>query len=276
MSISGTGVQNDPYIVTTYAELVEKAATANTFVKLGNDINILNEYTANVPKLEVSANIDGDGHTILNLFNTNSSDNYMIRINPGGLIENVSFLNLNITANSFIFSRTSAQYGVSVKDCNFAGIVNCSYFTSRNGDNHMGAFDGCSVNIKGENLVFSSDYTTNTHSNNYIKIKTNAANIFNISANNRIITLANCYLDITAPNITGLINKDTLKLQNCAVDLKTNAAPSIAGNDTSVSIINRDHAPNVTVSSNLAAVPDNKWLDLEHLDSIGFNVVTEG
>ena len=44
MAVTGTGTQADPYVVTTYAELVEKAAESGKYVKIGNDINITDEY----------------------------------------------------------------------------------------------------------------------------------------------------------------------------------------------------------------------------------------
>ena len=44
MAITGTGVQADPYVVTTYGELVAVAKTSETYtgayIKIDNDINI--------------------------------------------------------------------------------------------------------------------------------------------------------------------------------------------------------------------------------------------
>ena len=72
MSITGTGTIDDPYVVTTWDELAEKAAlgssSAPVYVKLGNDINALDEYPdGNIPRITLAANVDGDGRTIRNI-----------------------------------------------------------------------------------------------------------------------------------------------------------------------------------------------------------------
>jgi uncharacterized Zn finger protein len=54
MAVTGTGTQADPYVVTTYGELVEKAKTSGVYIELANDINIADEYpNENMPQLEI-------------------------------------------------------------------------------------------------------------------------------------------------------------------------------------------------------------------------------
>ena len=70
MAITGTGTSADPYVVTTWDELADKAAESGKYVKLGNDIDLNNEYPEGLASgLSVSCTqIDGDGKTVKNLY----------------------------------------------------------------------------------------------------------------------------------------------------------------------------------------------------------------
>ena len=84
MSITGTGTQADPYIITTYAELVEKAAESGVYIKVGNDINITKEYPeGNMPTLTINSPIDGDNTKISNWYKITSG--YCIDVKKMGI-----------------------------------------------------------------------------------------------------------------------------------------------------------------------------------------------
>ena len=70
MAITGTGTQADPYVVTTWAELASKTSETGVYIKLGNDIDMNDEYPEGLTSgLTVKcAQIDGDGKAIKNLY----------------------------------------------------------------------------------------------------------------------------------------------------------------------------------------------------------------
>jgi len=70
MSITGSGTRADPYVVTTWDELASKVSETGVYIKIGNDIDLNNEYPEGLTSgLTVNcAQIDGDGKTVKNLY----------------------------------------------------------------------------------------------------------------------------------------------------------------------------------------------------------------
>ena len=59
------GSQANPWIVTTYAELVDKSSNSGEYVRINNDINIIDEYpNGDMPQLALRAIIDGNNKNI--------------------------------------------------------------------------------------------------------------------------------------------------------------------------------------------------------------------
>ena len=70
MAITGTGTSADHYIVTTWSELASKTSETGVYIKLGNTIDMNDEYPEGLTSgLTVNcAQIDGDGKTVKNLY----------------------------------------------------------------------------------------------------------------------------------------------------------------------------------------------------------------
>lgn len=267
MSITGTGTQADPYVVTTYAELVEKAAESGTYVKVGNDINITDEYPdGDMPPLQVNSPIDGDGHVISNWYRTVGA--LIIDITDNSHVDNLTIKNIYVTYEGDIFSL-SANNTWKFNNCKFSGYVSGWLYSSVSPYNH---FKNCSFNIK--TGITGNDYLMQSNCLNcYIHIhfiKNGGNGLWGNWAK-----VENSYIEVTADDSV----KNTVDLgqfgsvTNCVIDSYLTTSQSLESySSTGLSIVNVTHAPNYTVSGKLALVDDEHWLDTAYLASIGFNV----
>lgn len=280
MSVSGTGTQNDPYIVTTWAELVAKAAESGVYVKVGDNIDVMLEYSeGNAPTLVLNGYVDGDGKTISRWYNTGS--NYLININNTAdkYIENAIFTNIK-TTYSLVYNQTSARYGehTAIRNCKFAGIMGDGYVFDGSNSNNNAMINGVVVNIKGNDLHLLKDYTSQNHSNCNIKLETNATWLNYIYANDRDQKWYDSYFDITAPNLTSIKGGDgRVSFDNCVLDIKTDGTFTFDTRNSMLSIFNSTNAPNaVGTAGKIVGVDDTHWLDAEYLEyTVGFNIVEE-
>ena len=63
--MAGSGIQSDPYLVSTWAELFEKANENDKYIKIEDDIEVLLEYPdGDAPTLVLNSYVDGDNKTI--------------------------------------------------------------------------------------------------------------------------------------------------------------------------------------------------------------------
>lgn len=273
MSTSGT--EQNPYIVTTWAELVSKAAENGKYTKLGNDIDAMAEFpNGNIPQLVVKGNVDGDGHTINGVYNTESKTVIAFNASEVGILENTNFTNVN-TSYSLI-NGISTQDNVIMRNCKFGGKMQDGYILQCSEGSQCGLLSGCSFNIKGGNLHFCYCYGNRTHSNCNIKMDTTATWLVAQYQIGATATFLNCYLDINAPNITEFTDdsRSYVKFDNTVLDLTTaKAVPIRVDSNSGVSIFNSDHAPNITESGNVKGVSTANWLNVSHLQSIGFDIV---
>lgn len=276
MSISGTGAQNDPYVVTTWAELVEKAYETEKYTQVANDIDVLAEYpSGNVPTLSIRGYVDGNDCTLKGVYNTESK--HIIAFSPSyaGLLENANFANIN-TNYSLIDNRTGSSSHVNLKNCKFAGKMQGGYILNRPESYSSGGVEGCSFNIKGGDLHLCNDYYNQTYRNCNIKLDTNATYLCYQDAYNYACTWLNCYMEINAPNLTefGDDYRSLMKFDNTVLDLTTpNAVPIRVSDNAGISIFNSDHAPNMTTTGNVKAVSTENWLNVSYLQSIGFDIM---
>lgn len=276
MAIEGSGTQQDPWLVTTYAELVEKAAESGGYIKVANDINITDEYpNGNMPELVLNGStVDGDGKIIANWYNNNASHS---SISGNGIIKNAKIRNIYHVNGSVALSFCKVDHynGYLFENCEISGIIagNCC-FANLNYVHKL--MKECSVNLllkSGAGLYFVwQAYMKDPKIDScYIKIKSSGGNasIFNseYGINN---AGEDSYYDIEASSL----NSITATFSNCVFDIKTNATFTLNTSSTaaSVSIVNSTNAPNVTAQNQIKAVTDEYWLDTSYLSSIGFNI----
>lgn len=273
MAITGTGTEQDPYIVTTYDELVEKAAESGKFVKIGNDINILDEYPdGDMPQLVLNAVIDGDDKIVSNWYSTVERDLIAIS-NANARVNSLKIRNLYTKLSSGVVVQPTVQGGADFifNNCEISGVID-NGFTWDNGA--MKFFNQCSINLKctrqGVRVLTGYGQNITTGKDCFIKVhcsKTCAINYYT--------TWENCYLEITADDAVKssvTFSESHNCFDNCVIDSYLTTTETVSGYTAAISIINSTHAPNYSVASNLALVDDIYWLDVEYLaNEIGFN-----
>lgn len=280
MAITGTGTQADPFIITTYDELVEKAATASeVFIKVGNDINIAEEYPlGDMPPLIIThARIDGDGKIVSNWYSTGSTD--LIQItgsssdttrNPQ--IKNLNFFNILTMNGNFVNPKYGTGAGIGMfKSCNFQGECynRFSYSVSSN-SGKRDHFIGCSINIDNHASSPFAYYTAFEKCR--IIVKTSGAQLFTGDIDNY---LRDCYITATMTNSSAKFCSSAAATNNCILDVYTSSSNFVnAGKATTsypISIINSAHAPAaVKYAGNLYAVSAEHWYDVPYLQNLGF------
>lgn len=269
MAVTGTGTQADPFVVTTYAELVNTASTFGVYIKVGNDINIADEYPdGDMPALQVNSPIDGDGHVISNWYRTVGAE--LISITDSSHVDNLTLKNIYVTASGDIFSFPTNNSVWRFNNCKFSGYVSGRLYSGSNPYDH---FKNCSFNIKSG--ITGSYYIMNSNCLNcYIHVHFTKSGGNGLFSNNAKVV--NSYIEATADDSV----KNTVRLgnfgsvSNCVIDSYLTTSQSLESYSSSgvdLSIINSTHAPNYTVSGKLALVDDEHWLDTAYLASIGFN-----
>ena len=145
MAITGTGTQQDPYIVTTWSELAEKAAESDVYIKIGNDINMNDEYPEGFStQFTINcASIDGDGKTIKNLY---FKSGRLFYCEGNRTWENTNIINfvLGDGNNGAAFHYNGTIYHtLTFKNCKLSGRINSkSYLASG-----RLKFNRCALNI---------------------------------------------------------------------------------------------------------------------------------
>lgn len=266
MAVTGTGTQTDPFVVTTYAELAEK--TTGGYVKVGNDINITDEYPdGDMPALTVNYTIDGNGKTISNWYRTTGGR--LINIYDSAHIDNLTLKNIYVTYDDDIFGFPANNNVWRFNNCKFSGYVLGRLYGESTQYNY---FKNCSFNIKIANGRSNSYIMNSNCLNCYIHIH------FTGSSGNGLwgnwAKVENSYIEITADD--SVKNTATLggfgSVTNCVIDSYLTTSQSLTSYSSSdLSIVNSTHAPNYTVSGKLALVDDEHWLDTAYLALIGFN-----
>lgn len=121
--MQGTGTQTDPYIVMNADELIEATSVAEggdtRYVKLGADINMDGRVNVNMYFYE----LDGDGHTIMNI-NVENTNGLNIHIQSDNTtIKNISFTSCSAYTSGAILCFLQDDAGAwktNVYNCNFS------------------------------------------------------------------------------------------------------------------------------------------------------------
>lgn len=167
--MTGTGTQNDPYIVYTWIEFSNAIITPDVYVKLGADLDlnegteIIQEYLRNsqsIFTLRCKA-IDGDGHRLSNIYNSQSGQNgaYIFEaayLSPGFEIKNLIFDNIILRGyRVMLFHGTVPSPGMYLTNCVFAGRLEQTGDYNGSGNSIYSFFSDDSTYIKFDRCTFS-------------------------------------------------------------------------------------------------------------------------
>ena len=126
--MTGTGTQNDPYIIENYSDLLNITEGSTKYYKLGVDIDVSQYRSPNDAPINLkAAEFDGDGHTISNFFRReNSSDNVNSMFSQNISTPTV-VKNLNITGAYLAGGKTSLVYPLynnsTIRNCRISAKI---------------------------------------------------------------------------------------------------------------------------------------------------------
>jgi len=142
---SGSGTEEDPYVITTVEQLQEMKDNLTAYYELGNDIDASATSgwndgagfepigTENAP---FTGSLDGQGYKIENLF-INRATNYIGLfgyVGSGGVVKNVGLENVNVTGSVVVGGLVGRNWGGTVSNCYSTGFVS--------GNNYVGGLVG--------------------------------------------------------------------------------------------------------------------------------------
>ena len=135
MAITGTGIQEDPFIVHTALELRTALGEANAYVKLNNDIDCNYDCRIWEQLTVLATDLHLNEHNLLNIncrsgyvFYIPTDSMHLFTIHDGWInntiLSGASFINENYPAGvTYTANNTTGNYGTVIKDCAIYSIV---------------------------------------------------------------------------------------------------------------------------------------------------------
>lgn len=274
MAITGTGTSADPYVVTTWDELVAKASETGVYIKLGNYIDMNDEYPEGLETgFQIKcAEVDGDGKTIKNLFVKSS---YLINNGGRGSIwKNTNFLNLALgngnTATKFYHdSGGFVEHELTLYLCKFSGRINGgtgnakSYFTS--GELTL---NRCSLNIE---LSANSAIAVPSSSISTCKMQYCNVHLTGATSEEQIMVLDNSYVKGTLSNAS--IDTTSYSGTKSVYSVLDITIPSATGSSgTNLVLANSEKCS--SIEQYLTSVTTAQLTNATYLSGIGFPIQT--
>lgn len=279
------GTEDDPYLATTWAELVAYAAESNKYVKVANNIDVLAEYPdGDAPTLVLSSYVDGNNKTISRWYCT--GERYLIYTGEScHYIKNCTFTNIKTGYSLCSIDVPSGQDSyVVISNCKFAGIMGNGYiFSPRQNSNYRnGTIQNITIDIKGSDLKLvylgsSALFWTDNYYNFNIKLTSNASTLINSATTSRHQYFHDSQLELHMPNLARAVSEASYcSFDNCILDLYKETNDFIfSGENANVSIFNKTHAPETTeIPNKMVGILDVNWHNPTALAEAGFNIVT--
>ena len=149
--MTGTGTQNDPYIVDNTADFLEAVSQSGVYVQLGSDIDVAADGYEYIGTVTVNAlYLNGNGFAIRNAtFQPGSSGSCFSAGNANGVWRDISFLDCAVkpsgTSAAFIYGNQNSYSGMKLSMqvqplssftlFNRANVSNCAADITMNGGN---------------------------------------------------------------------------------------------------------------------------------------------
>lgn len=147
--MTGTGTQNDPYIVDNTADFLEAVSQSDVYVQLGSDIDVAADGYEYIGSVTVNAlSLNGNGFAIRNAtFQSDSSKICFSIRNANGVWQDISFLDCAVKSSAagvtFIYGNQNSYVGMKMSlqvqplsgFCifNSANVSNCAADITMNG-----------------------------------------------------------------------------------------------------------------------------------------------
>lgn len=246
--MTGTGTENDPYIVSSWEEL-ESVSGSSNYVKLAADIDMDTEHPEEITSTYTFYELDGQNHKINGLNIKDSSGSTFLECTN---LKNVKFTNFKANiAGALLKNRNPSNIEAN-------GILQRGTFI-KSSSGQRSIYTGCSFTLKGINADFSKKGSY-TSAFRYCTIKISGEWTISeaLLSNSRIIG--------TGSITSGILVAETVLDSYVNVEATLSSYGNILYNST----LN----PNLSASIPQATTAQMK--DAEYLASIGFPIATEG
>lgn len=278
MSISGTGTQEDPFIVDTWADFVTAVETADAYVEVDTSTVATWDFAKMVEGglttgIEWKAvEVDGNGLTIKGMFGT--AQRWFSKLSSSSaVVKNLNLLDFVQTSatQSVLYGRT-----IEYRNCKFSGVVEGDFFSEEYSGGSVtfttgsiGAAEprGCAFALifSGEARFTYGTWTTVNHCN---------MNFDGTSAYTGTQTLKMYESKISGKMPWGSF-KNSGGGQN-VIDAEIDTIDTWSNTSGGVTLINTDKlASGLTVPSGFTGVTSTQILDADALKAVGFIVETE-
>lgn len=150
--MTGTGTENDPYIVDNIADFRTACQKSDAYVELSSDIDCNDNETMsdNFNTLSIYCHkIDGKSYSIRNIYTAIDRNKSAFEFMSGritGGIYNLNFENVFFNSTSCSFIDSLKNSSVKFYNCNFSGIINTS--NSYAFCNNIISAEKCTFNFK--------------------------------------------------------------------------------------------------------------------------------
>lgn len=288
MAITGSGTSADPYIVTTYGELVQAASRESKYIEFPKEpgtINIEDEYGKTEPPQLVIRNgvhINGNGWEIHGLWGEHH--NCISRIGTGGsYMNNLTFSSFHSQSNYFLYcSDNYPQFQIS--GCIFSGICekDFMYLTVYSGSPNISY---CSITINFPSLNYSRFICSNNIdenksmelSNCNIKLKSaGGLRLFEFTSpyGRYKSSIRNCCFDLTSDNCRIFNGSASNTIVSSCIFIGDSQSAINIGNGTpqTVNVFDEEAFPNAVGSTKFVGVPHDKIGDAAYLSNLGFPI----
>lgn len=208
MSISGTGTKEDPYIVSTWEEIVSQCGIADVYVKCipNLEINMNTLYRFGATSITLNcAEWDGNGVVIKNGYWHNAPIfTMLVGVNVTKVIKNISFLNTYTDTHLFQMQGTYPMllHLMNITITGFHTGSGVIFKIEQKQHNVPTLLEGCSFNLNNPNGAIANSPYSDYHP-----------------------TFDNCFIKWNGTNFGGTSSSPQLK--SCRIDGKIGVSPNL-------------------------------------------------
>lgn len=279
--MTGTGTQNDPYIVDNWPDFVTAIGTSGAYVEFpegGGTIDMDSVAPAGVEQAAIRcASINGNGWIISRLYTVGHGAFYLY---SDVTISDLNFADLyaDLSYKNCFFDNSEYYHAYNFNLCTFSGIVTSTegrtgLFTAGYSYIRLHLFR-CALNMRCDNathLVLAGDslaFGINIGEFCNIKISGNSTEVLNDRYDWK-----NSYFSGTCLSPVKLNSNSDFNVFN--VDFSGAENFSCSGNSGQVNLINTGLLPSgVTLGTGFVGVTETQLHDAEYLASLGFPIAT--
>lgn len=279
--MTGAGTAADPYIVATWEEFLSVADDTSVYIKCtDNCVWDFNEIAPEgIMNIELSfADWDGNGVQLRNLahYNTNNNQGYGFKFNGNGnnifTMKNVHFINCYCNSNYITYENALFRIAGEIHASNCTISAMMTRGTLFSGEVAGSIFSRCALTIKAHN---DSDFIANRNNISFSNCK------FSFDGDSTGLiggegsaaakpVFENCKIIGNLPYKNLSFNSNTT-----VIDAGIKATAFARAGTHSLTLLNSEKVTSgATIGSDFKQVTEAQMVDVEHLRSIGFPVVS--